>query len=165
MELWEIFDENRNPKGYTHIRGEEMKSGDYHINVNVWIMNGRGEFFLTKRSPEKVHPGFWECTGGSVIAGDTSIECAVKETYEEAGIVLDPADGELIHSYNRMEKRGMPDFCDVWFFRKDFDLSDVVLQEGETCDAMWASKEKILKLLDDGKLVPVFDYLDIVLNI
>jgi hypothetical protein len=30
---------------------------------------------------------------------------------------------------------------------------------------MWALKEKILKLLDDGKLVPVFGYLDIVLNI
>ena len=165
MELWDIYDENRKPKGYTHIRGEKMRPGDYHITVNVWIKNSSGEFFLTKRSPEKVHPGYWECTGGSVIAGDTSLECAVKETYEEAGIVLDPSDGELVHSYNRMEKRGMPDFCDVWFFRKDFDLSDVVLQEGETCDAMWASKEKILKLLDDGKLVPVFDYLDIILNI
>ena len=164
MELWDIYDRNRQPKGYTHVRGEKMKPGDYHEIVNVWIRNSRGEYFLTKRTPNKMWGGYWECTGGSVVSGDTSRQCAVKEVFEEAGIELNPDEGILIHTYCREKLHGQQDFCDVWFFKKDFDLSDVVLQEGETCDAMWATREKIMEMLEKGHFVPMIDYIDLVFN-
>jgi len=164
MELWDIYDADRQPKGYTHVRGEEMKPGDFHIIVNVWIRNSRGEYLLTKRSPNKEWGGYWECTGGSAVAGDSSLETAVKEVKEEAGITLSPQTGELIYTYNRLESHGNPDFCDVWFFEKDFDISEVVFQEGETCDAMWATPEEILSMEKSGDFVPMIDYIDKVFN-
>ena len=33
MELWDILDENGNPKGYTHERGKPVRDGDYHLVV------------------------------------------------------------------------------------------------------------------------------------
>ena len=162
MELWDIYDADRQPKGYTHKRGSKMNPGDYHIIVNVWIRNSKGEYLITKRTPNKVWGGHWECTGGSVVSGDTSRQCAVKEVFEEAGIELDPEEGRMIHTYCREELYGHQDFCDVWFFEKDFNIEDVVFQEGETCDAMWASGRKILTMLDSGEFVPMIDYIETV---
>ena len=42
----------------------------------------------------------------------------------------------------------------IGLFHQDFDLADVVLQKGETCDARYASKEEILKMDESGDLVP-----------
>lgn len=95
-----------------------------------------------------------------MVSGDESFETALKEVKEETGLNLNPKSGELIWSYNRENLYSIPDFCDVWFFMQDFDLSEVVFQEGETCDAMWASQEKILKMNEKGKFVPMIDYID-----
>ena len=72
---------------------------------------------------------------------------------EETGLQLDPGRGELLWTL-----RGEDYFADIWLFRQDFDLSEVVLLEGETCDKMRADIPKILDLQAQGRLVP-FPYL------
>jgi 8-oxo-dGTP diphosphatase len=69
-ELWDVYDSGRNLKGRTHRRGDPLPAGDYHLVAHVWLRNGRGEFLITRRAPSKGYPGMWECTGGSVVAGD-----------------------------------------------------------------------------------------------
>ena len=159
MELWDVYDCNREKTGRTHERGKPMSPGDYHVVVHIWIQNSKGEFLITKRSPNKVDPDIWECTGGSAIAGDTSLDAALREVKEETGLTLDPDKGKIIFSYKR-DKYNIPDFCDVWLFRQDFPLSDVVLQEGETCDAKWATEEEIKSMISTGEFYAFFDYLE-----
>ncbi len=152
-ELWDVYDENRNLTGRIHRRGEPMAPGDYHLVVHVWMLNSQGEFLLTKRSPNKGFPNVWESTGGSALAGDDSLTAALREVKEETGLVLDPSGGERI-LFARKE-----DYLrDVWLFRQDFDLADVVLQPGETVDKMYADKQTILQLWQDGVFVP-YDYI------
>ncbi|MBQ6805018.1 MAG: NUDIX hydrolase, partial [Clostridia bacterium] len=55
------------------------------------------------------------------------------------------------------------DFCDVWYFRQDFDLKDVILQEGETVDKKYATAREIIAMRDRGEFVP-FRYLDQLLD-
>ena len=153
-ELWDIYDENRVKTGRTHRRGDYLAQGDYHLVVHVWLLNRSGQFLLTKRSPNKGFPNMWECTGGSALAGDDSLAAAVREVREETGLTLDPKRGEVVLIY-----RGTDYITDVWLFRQDFDLSDVQLLEGETCDVIYASVEELLQLRSDGLLVP-FSYLD-----
>ena len=93
----------------------------------------------------------WESTGGSALAGDDSLTAALREVQEETGLMLDPDKGQVV-----MERRGEKGdnyICDVWLFRQDFDLADVVLQEGETCDVMYASPEKIIQMAEEGNFV------------
>lgn len=158
-ELWDVYDKNRRLTGRHHRRGDFLGEGEYHLVVHVWLLNSRGEFLLTKRSANKGYPNMWESTGGSALAGDDSITAALREVKEETGLTADPALGECVISFRREDC-----FVDVWLFRQDFNLDDVVLQEGETCDRMYASIDKLKELDDSGVLVP-FSYLPKLLEI
>ncbi len=153
-ELWDVLDENRTPTGLTIPRGETLAKGQYHLVVHVWIKNSRGEFLITKRAPSKGFANMWETTGGSAVAGDDSLAAALRETKEETGLTLSPENGRIIMTY-----KGRDYFTDVWLFKADFPLSDVILQESETCDADYASPKKIRELNKNGAFVP-FRYLD-----
>ena len=86
MELWDLYDKDRRPLGRTHQRGLPVPPGAYHLAVIVVILNPKGEVLLTRRAPEKdACPGWWENTGGSVLAGETSLEAITRELREETG--------------------------------------------------------------------------------
>lgn len=78
----------------------------------------------------------------------------LREAKEETGLTLDPEKGRLFLSF-----RGKDAFEDVWLFEQDFDLADVVFQEGETCDAMYATPEVLRQMFRTGELV-FCSYLD-----
>ena len=69
-ELWDLLDEDGNPTGKTHRRGDPLAPGERHLSVSVWMRNSRGEFLLTQRAANKGYPHLWECTGGAAVAGD-----------------------------------------------------------------------------------------------
>jgi len=153
-ELWDVYDAQRNLTGRFHPRGQYLAEGDYHLVVHIWMQNQEGKFLITKRSPNKGYPNTWETTGGSALAGDDSLTAALREVQEETGLSLDPKKGERVITY-----RGTDYFADVWLFRQDFDLRDVVLLEGETCDVMYASADEIREL-DKKELFVPYRYLD-----
>lgn len=153
-ELWDVYDVHRNRTGRFHHRGDVLAEGDYHMVVHVWIQNSKGEFLITKRSPNKGFANMWECTGGSALAGDDSITAAMREVLEETGIVLSKEHGRII-----LSGTGSDYFWDIWLFQQEFDLSKIVLLEGETCDAAVASAEEILQMYHNRTFVP-YDYLE-----
>ena len=149
-ELWDVCDSARRPAGRTHRRGDPLPAGDYHLTVQVWLQNSAGDFLVTKRSANKGFPLLWECTGGSALAGDDSLQAALREAKEEIGITLLPENGRLCFTHTFADS-----FCDVWLFRQEIDLAEVVLQPDETCDAQWASAAKIRELWQAGLFVPL----------
>ena len=91
----------------------------------------------------------WECTGGSAVTGDDSLKAAVREVREETGLIVSPENGKCVKSIRRADS-----FCDVWLFKQDFDIKDVVLQENETCGVRWASKDDLRRMTAAGECVP-----------
>ena len=150
-ELWDVYDENRTRKGYTHRRGDPLPANDFHLVVFAWIINRKGEALITKRSPNKGYPNMWECTGGSAVAGDDSLTAVVREVKEETGLSVLPEEGTCIFSLQRDDC-----FADVWLFRQDFPIEEVVLQEGETCDAKWVSLPELREIISKGEFVTGF---------
>lgn len=90
MELWDVYDENRKPLGYT-VKREKFDSlnNEYHIVVHIWIKNSKGEYLIQKRSSNKKEGLKWAWTGGSVLMGENSIDGAVREVKEELGLTVD----------------------------------------------------------------------------
>jgi len=156
-EVWDVYDSERNLTGRTHRRIDPLPEGDYHLVVFVWLCNSNGEILISKRAPNKGYPNLWENTGGSAVAGDDSLSAAVREVKEEMGLDLDPENGECILSAISEDA-----FFDVWLFKQDFDINDVVLQENETVDAKYATLDEIRSMIDNGEFIKIFHDLDII---
>jgi 8-oxo-dGTP pyrophosphatase MutT (NUDIX family) len=148
-EIWDVYDKHRELTGRLHRRIDPLPPGDYHLVVDIWILNSDGKFLVTKRSPNKGFANMWECTSGSAVAGDDSLTAALREVKEETGLILHPSAGKRAFTVY-----GDEFFLDIWLFRQNFELSDVVLQEGETCDAKIASQNEILTMIKKGEFVP-----------
>ena len=150
MEYWDLYDKDRNKLNKKKARGSILKDDEYHLVINAWIKNENDEFLITQRAATKSHPLMWECTGGSALAGETSVDAALREIKEELGIKIEPSSGKLIGSTRRYYK-GCPDILDVWIFESNATLDEIKIQEEEVCDVMWASIQTIRDLFNQGK--------------
>ena len=139
MEYWDLYDENLAPLHRTHRRGDPMEPGTYHLGVDVWIINPRNEILLTLRAPEKdALPDEWENTCGSVVAGESALEGAMRELREETGIVAGPED---LHAF--FYRLAGDTHLFTYLLRRDVALSDLTFQPGETVDAMYVTPAKL----------------------
>ena len=150
-ELWDLLDKDRLPTGRTHPRGKKMMDGDYHTVVHVCIFNSQGEMLIQKRQPFKEGwPGLWDLSvGGSAVSGDDSQKAAERETSEELGlkINLDGIRPSLTINFDT-------GFNDIYLLEMDLNLDDLILQYEEVEKTTWASKEKILSMMEKGSFIP-----------
>ena len=153
MELWDIYDENKQPTGRTMKRNDwHMKPGEFHLTVLGVIARPDGTFLITKRVMTKAWaPGWWEVSGGAVLAGESPEEAVLREVYEETGLEVKAEDREYLFTYHR-ENPGKGDnyFVDVFRFVIDFEETDVHPQESETDGFMLATVEEIEAFAKEG---------------
>lgn len=86
-EVWDLYDSEDHHKG-TFIRGNgSIPPGLYHKTVEVIPTDMAGTLLLTRRSLSKrMGGGLLEFPAGSVIAGETEKDAAVRELLEETGL-------------------------------------------------------------------------------
>lgn len=156
-EIWDIYDTDRNKTGRTAIRGvDKLKEGEYHIIVNAIIMNSKNEILISQRAEFKEFPLMWECNGGSILKGETSLEGVLREVKEELGLEFKAEDAIYLKEVRR--DRLPPDFKDLWLFRKDVDLKDVTFPDGEAVAAKWVSIDKFIEMYENKEIVPTVDF-------
>ena len=151
MELWDIYDIDRQPTGGTSVRGEALGSGEYHMVVHLGILNSEGKLLIQRRCLQKAtFPGTWDISvGGSAIRGETSRQAMHRELLEELGVDIDFSDIRPKLTVNF--EHG---FDDYYLICKDIDLSELRLQEEEVMDAHWADIGEIFDLIDRGEFLP-----------
>ena len=157
MEFWDLYNDKREKTGRIHERGKAIPEGYYHLCVSVWLVNRKGEFLLSQRHPDKEYPLCWECTGGSVLAGESSLDGALREVKEELGITLAPEKGKILFQTRRDKRQ---DYYDVWIFPYDVDIENLRLQSTEVVAARWVNRETLLDLYQRGKLHPLLNYVE-----
>ena len=159
MEYWDVLDVKGKKTGRIVQRGKKLGKNEFHLVVHVWIKNNLGKYLISKRTPNKTYPNMWETTGGAAISGDNSLKTALKEVKEELGIDLEPTKGQCLFRIKK-ENGETPNFLDVWLFEEDIDISQIVFQQDETCDAKWVTKNEILEMIEKGDFVDTYSYLD-----
>lgn len=146
MELWDIYDKNKQRTGRTMKRNDWCLADDeYHLTVLGVVKRPDGKFLITKRVMTKHWaPGWWEVSGGACMAGEDSKDAVVREVFEETGLDVSNCEGGYLFTYHR-ENPGEGDnyFVDVYRFVLDFDEGDVKIQESETDGFQIATLEEI----------------------
>lgn len=139
-----MYDKDRNSLGETIARGDPHPEGTYHLVVGIWVVNSLKQVLLTLRHPEKEQfPNLWENTGGSVLAGETSLQGAVRELKEETGIFI--RGKELIRLGSLTEKTAI---VDIYMLKKDFAIKDLKMQPEEVVDARWVTLRRLEQMID-----------------
>ena len=162
-ELWDILDENRRPTGRTAARQDGLVDGDLHVVVHVCLFNATGQMLIQRRTDTKADwPGLWDFSvGGSLHAGETSREGALREVREELG--LDIELGRPSFTFNF--RHGFDDF---YLLRHDAALPLAAVPNDEVAEVRWADLGDVVDLLRAGQFINyreqavrfVFDFLD-----
>ncbi|MGN0536827.1 MAG: NUDIX domain-containing protein [Acutalibacteraceae bacterium] len=153
MELWDIYDENKQRTGRTMKHNDwNMKPGEFHLTVLAVIQRTDGKFLITRRRMDKAWAaGWWEVPGGGVRAGESSEEAIIREVSEETGLDISSADKKLALTYCRINPEEKDNyFVDVYRIRLDFQPSDVQIQPSEVMDFAVASAEEIKEYAVQG---------------
>ena len=130
-EFWDIYDENRNKTGNLAQRdGYEFKDGEYHIVVTGIIFNSKYEILISKRASWKKYGGLWECNGGSILAGETSLEGILRELKEELGISFTEKDA----------------------------INEITFPDGEATEAKWVTIKQFINMYNNKEIVPTIDF-------
>lgn len=153
MELWDIYDSNKQRTGRTMKRNDWcLKDGEYHLTVLGVVVRPDGKFLITRRVMTKAWaPGWWEVSGGAAMAGEDSADAVKREILEETGLDVTGCEGGYLFSYQR-ENPGEGDnyFVDIYRFVMDFDESDVRIQQEEAAGYRLATAEEIKELAEQG---------------
>ena len=142
MEKRDLYNKNRELTGETIYKGENIPEGKYIVVILVMIQNSKGEFLIQKRSKQK--GGKFAATGGHVKSGQTSIEGMMDEIQEEIGLAVESKELELLYTAREDEQDV---FFDLYYMKKDFEISDLILQEEEVESVSWKTIEEIDELI------------------
>lgn len=161
VEIWDLYDENREFLGREHVRGEQLPIDGYHLVVHVWIRNSKGEYLISQRSANRpTCPLMWECVDGSVIKGEDSLQGAIREAKEEVGVDLSPEKGRVILSDIREIEFGkvVNKIVDVWLFEYDGEVDLGNATTDEVAQVAWMNREQIRELFEHNMFVEMLEY-------
>ena len=132
MEYIDIFDENNNPTGIIKEKEQAHLEGNFHRSVHIWIINNKKEILLQRRSPNKKnHPNKWDISSaGHIRTGESSIEGAKREAYEELEINIEEKGLEFI-GINKSDKPHNKEFQYIYLYRTNKEESDYTFNDGE----------------------------------
>ena len=146
-EFWDVYDEQRLPLGKQHRRGTPLKEGEYHLVVDIVVINTDGRVLIDRRSPKKRNcPNYWEFTSGSVLAGEESRQGAQRELSEELGIKVD-ADKLTLLGSTQLDHR----LVDTYMLITHVDLDKLVLQDNEVAEARLVTLQQLDEICRTGR--------------
>lgn len=167
MELWDLYNASKEKTSKQIHRHEKhlMTSDDYHLVVCIIPINSQGQILIQKRSSNKAGwPNMWADTGGAAIAGEISVEAAIRELDEEVGIRVTEDEMHLLISQREVASK-YNYFRDVYVVHRDFELDSCVLDEEEVSEVRWATIEEVKEMIDQHQFADlILNYMDCLEN-
>lgn len=150
LELWDAYLADGTVTGETLVRGEPIPEGLHHAVAEVFVMHADGSVLLMQRDKRKPnYPGCWESgASGSVVKGESFLQGAVRELWEETGIreaALEPI--YTVVSRNTIYKG--------YLCRTETAKDAVTLQPGETIAYQWVDWQRFLEVYRSAEFVDV----------
>jgi isopentenyldiphosphate isomerase len=142
-ELIDVLDSAGRFTGVTKTKAEVHRDGDWHRAAHVWIVSGRRVLLQRRAYVKENYPGMWDVSAaGHLSAGETSVEAAVRETFEELGLRINREELQLIGVTREscLLNDGTyvdHELHDVFIVRRQVELDTLSLDPAEVAEVMW----------------------------
>ncbi|WP_030689982.1 NUDIX domain-containing protein [Streptomyces globisporus] len=111
------------------------------VGVHLYLEQD-GQVLLGLRHPDSAYAGgSWHVPAGHCEA-EAATACLVREAYEETGLVIDPADVELVHTVHMVDRPDDPPRIQLFFRARRWEGTPE-LREPDKCVAWqwWSAKD------------------------
>lgn len=143
MEYLNVYDDNLSQLNKKVKRGEQLPPNEHILITIIYIENNNHEFLIQKTSPEK--SGLYSSTGGHVQYKENSKQTIIREVFEELGVDISKDNIKYIKNISL----GIP-LCDIYYLKKDIDLSKLKLQSSEVSSVSFLKRETIEELIKNN---------------
>lgn len=158
-EMIDILDENGTKTGETATRKKVHAKGLWHKIIVIAVIDEKGKLLMQQRANNvETNPGKWDVSAaGHISAGQTSIEAAKRELFEEVGI--DIKENELKYIFTLKYMKNLGDFIDNQFFdfyivKKDnIDIKNIKMQESEVQQVKLCNLKEIKEMISNQEVV------------
>ncbi|WP_079135141.1 NUDIX domain-containing protein [Streptomyces qinglanensis] len=142
-------------------RGEAPEGTELHIvGVHLYLQNDHGRILLGLRHPDSTFaPNTWHFLAGH-CEREAAITCLVREAKEEAGLLIDPGDVELVHLVHLVNSPGAPPRIQLVFRARSWSGTPKVLEPDRCVEWRWWAPKDLptetvpyTRLAIDGVLV------------
>ena len=146
MEIWDLYTKDRILSGMIILRGEKIPYGLFHLEVHFWPKDEKGRYLIQKRANHlKRLPGIWAETGGSVIAGETSIDAMKREILEEIGLDIPKEKLICFNSITRNDS-----IVDFWTTKINSEIKMNFIPTEEVSEIDFKYPEEITGMIANG---------------
>ena len=113
-----------------------------HRAVHALVYDQDGRLYLQKRSLSKdTNPGLWDTSmGGHLESGETYDQAAIRETFEELGIVLEQAPEKLF----KLSASEMTGYEFIWVY-KIVHHGEIKPCQIEISEGRWVDSDELIK--------------------
>ena len=150
MEIVDVLTSDGVATGRTKPKAEVHRDGDWHRAAHLWLVADDGRVLLQRRSASKENwPDLWDISvAGHVSAGEQSRDAAIREAFEELGLVLSPRELTFLGTlqWHATLDGGAyieNEFHDVFVAMRDIELGVLVLDPAEVADVALVAPEGI----------------------
>ena len=148
MELVNIYNEEKQNTGKIIDKYGPFNGGEYYLTTHIWV-KFKKLWLIQKRScNRKNNPNKWSVTGGAVKSGETSLQAAKRELFEELRIRLPFEQFKFVGYYKQKYS-----FVDVYLVDANYLYSNVDFNKEEVADIKWCTEEEIISKYNTKELV------------
>jgi isopentenyldiphosphate isomerase len=148
VEYLEVYDESGAQTHKIYSRKEVHTYGYWHKTIHLWLINNQGELLLQKRALTKdTNPGLWDISvAGHISSGQTVLEALVRETQEEIGYQINPANALfLFQNKNQFQCRDVIDneWQEVYIAKCNRTIAELTFPSEEISALKWMSWKEL----------------------
>lgn len=116
---------------------------DFYVRPSALTKLSRGsEFFLLRRSNTAYGNGMYTLPSGVIDGGETAKDAAIRETEEEAGVILNPGEVTLVHTLHRKLPDGK-EWIDLFFQSDTWEGEPKINEPHRFDDSGWFTIDNI----------------------
>lgn len=152
-EYFDILDEQGNKTGITKPRTSVHRDGDWHRAEHIWIINDNKDILLQRRCPTKdSDPNMLDIScAGHLVAGDESIDGALRELEEELSLIVNKEDLKYITTLKRSPKHNNDfvdnEFDDLYLLKINKKIEELTYQKEEISEILFVPYEEFKNMV------------------